>query len=73
VVASDRDGIFFPLVSPEAYVKQGMRIGYMTDYFGNKVWDVLSPLSGVVIYIGAVPSMKKGDNVGYIGEIADVP
>jgi predicted deacylase len=70
VVSSDRDGVFFPLVVPEAYVKQGTRIGYMTDYFGNKVWDVTAPLSGVVIYIGAVPSMKKGDNVGYIGEIA---
>jgi predicted deacylase len=70
VVTSDRDGVFFPLVVPEAYVKQGARIGYMTDYFGNKVWDVAAPLSGVVIYIGAVPSMKKGDNIGYIGEIA---
>ena len=70
VVTSDRDGVFFPLVVPEAYVKQGTRIGYMTDFFGNKVWDVTAPLSGVVIYIGAVPSMKKGDNVGYIGEIA---
>ncbi len=71
VVASDRDGVFFPLVVPEAYVKQGSRIGYMTDYFGNKIWDVLAPLSGVVIYIGAVPSMKKGDNVGYIGELTE--
>jgi uncharacterized protein len=70
VVTSDRDGVFFPLVVPEAFVKQGTRIGYMTDYFGNKIWDVTAPLSGVVIYIGAVPSMKKGDNVGYIGEIA---
>jgi predicted deacylase len=70
VVSSDRDGVFFPLVVPEAYVKQGSRIGYITDYFGNKVWDVTAPLSGVVIYIGAVPSMKKGDHVGYIGEIA---
>jgi uncharacterized protein len=71
VVASDRDGVFFPLVVPEAYVKQGTRLGYMTDYFGNKVWDVAAPLSGVVIYVGAVPSMKKGDNVAYIGEIAE--
>ena len=70
VVTSDRDGVFFPLVVPEAYVKQGTTIGYMTDFFGNKVWDVTAPLSGVVIYIGAVPSMKKGDNIGYIGEIA---
>lgn len=71
VVASDRDGVFFPLVVPEAYVKQGSRLGYMTDYFGNKVWDVTAPLSGVVIYVGAVPSMRKGDNVAYIGEIAE--
>lgn len=71
VVSSDRDGVFFPLVTPEAYVKQGTRIGYMTDYFGNKIQDVTSPLSGVVIYIGAVPSMKKGDTAAYIGELAE--
>jgi predicted deacylase len=73
VVTSDRDGIFYPLVVPEAYVKQGMKIGYLTDYFGEKVWDVTAPVSGVVLYIGAVPSMKKGDNIGYIGEIVDAP
>lgn len=73
VVASELDGIFYPLVVPEAYVKQGMKIGYMTDYFGNKLRDITAPVSGVVLYIGAVPSMKKGDNIGYIGEIVDVP
>jgi hypothetical protein len=30
-----------------------------------------APLSGVVIYVGAAPSMKKGDNVAYIGKIAE--
>jgi predicted deacylase len=71
VVTSDRDGVFFPLVQPEAYVKQGSTIGTMTDYFGKKIRDVTSPLSGVVIYVGAVPSMKKGDNIAYIGEPAN--
>jgi predicted deacylase len=73
VVTSGRDGIFYPLVVPEAYVKQGMKIGYLTDFFGEKVWDVTAPVSGVVLYIGAVPSMKKGDNIGYIGEIVEAP
>jgi uncharacterized protein len=73
VITSQRDGIFYPLVVPEAYVHKGMRIGYLTDYFGDKVWDVTSPVSGVVLYIGAVPSMKKGDNVGYIGEVVEEP
>jgi predicted deacylase len=60
-------------LGPEAAVKQGTLVGYVTDYFGNKIWDVTSPLSGVIIYIGAVPSMKKGDNVAVIGELADTP
>jgi predicted deacylase len=50
-----------------------MTIGYVTDYFGNKIWDVASPVSGVIIYIGAVPSMKKGDNVAVIGEPVEQP
>ena len=73
VLTSEIDGIFYPLVGPEAYVKQGMTIGYMTDFAGNKLRDIASPLTGVVIYIGAVPSMKKGDNIGYIGEVVDAP
>jgi predicted deacylase len=69
-VRSTQDGIFYPLVVPEAYVAQGMRIGYTTDYFGNKLEDVTAPISGVVAYICSVPSMKKGDTVANIGEIA---
>ena len=73
VVASELDGVFYPLVVPEAYVQKGMRIGYVTDYFGDRIADVTSPRSGVVIYIRAVPSLKRGDNVGYIGEVVDAP
>ncbi len=69
-VASEIDGVFYPLVDADAYVTQGMRIGYMTDYFGNKVADIASPLAGVILYIGAVPSMKKGDSIAHVGEIA---
>jgi predicted deacylase len=69
VVTSDLDGVFYPLVGPEAYVSQGMKIGYVTDYFGKKVWDATSPIAGVVLYIGASPSLKKGDAIAHIGEI----
>jgi len=73
VIHSEHDGIFYPLVGPEAYVQQGMRIGYVTDYFGNPIWDVTAPVSGVILYICAVPSMTKGSNVGYIGEVVSAP
>ena len=55
VVASDRDGFFHALVTPEAYVQKGMRIGYATDVFGEKVADFAAPVNGVVIYIRAAP------------------
>jgi len=73
IVAADGEGIFYPQVLPEAYVAKGMSIGYVTDYFGKKLHDVPSPVSGVIIYIGALPSMKKGDSLGYIGELSGDP
>jgi predicted deacylase len=72
-VAADQDGIFFPLVAPETYVRQGMAIGYLTNYYGERIREVTAPLSGVVAYIGAVPSMKKGDTVANIAALADDP
>jgi len=69
-VTSEVDGVFYPLVGPDAYVSKGMKIGYVTDYYGKTVWDATSPTAGVVLYIGAVPSMKKGNTIANIGEIA---
>ncbi len=72
-VSADQEGIFYPQVVPEAYVKQGQTLGYITNYFGEKIRDVASPISGVVAYVGAVPSMKKGDTIANIAEIVDEP
>jgi predicted deacylase len=64
------EGIFYPLVVPEAYVQKGETIGYITNYFGEQVAELVAPSSGLVLYIGSVPSVKKGDSIGYIGELA---
>jgi len=69
-MVSDRDGIFYPAVQRGTYVEQGMKVGYVTDYFGNTVSEARAPSAGVVLYICSVPSMKKGDTVAYVGEIA---
>lgn len=73
IVKSEHDGIFYPLVVPEAYVRQGMKLGYVTDYFGNKLGDITTPVAGVITLIGAVPSMRKGDTAAYVGEIVEAP
>lgn len=73
VASSEHGGVFYPLVVPEAHVDKGTRLGYVTDYFGNKLEDVISPVAGAIVYVAALPSMKKGDTVAYIGEIAKDP
>jgi hypothetical protein len=50
-----------------------MKVGYVTDYFGNTIFEAHAPAAGVVLYICGVPSMKKGDTVANIGEITRNP
>ena len=72
-VKSDYEGIFYPSVVPEGYVHQGMMVGYITDYFGNKIAEVTAPVTGVVTLVCSVPTMKKGDSVVNIGEVGEDP
>jgi predicted deacylase len=72
-VTSEQDGIFYPLVARGTYADEGMKIGYVTDYFGNVISEARAPASGVILYVCAVPSMKKGDTIANIGEIGKAP
>jgi predicted deacylase len=72
-VASEQPGIFYPSVQRGSYVEQGMKIGYVTDYFGKTIYEARAPAAGVVLYICGVPSMKKGDTVANIGEVTANP
>jgi predicted deacylase len=69
-VTGNDQGIFYPLVKRGTYVQQGMKIGYVTDWFGKTIQEATAPSSGVVLYINAVPSMKKGDTIANIGVVA---
>jgi predicted deacylase len=69
-MTSEQPGIFYPLVRKGSYVNAGLKIGYVTDYFGKVIYEARAPNAGVILYICAVPSMKKGDNIAYVGVIA---
>ena len=43
-LASEQNGIFYPLAVPMAYVAKGMKVGYVTNYFGEKTADILAPV-----------------------------
>jgi len=69
-VTSNSNGIFYPLVRRGTYVQQGMKIGSLTDYLDRPLADFTAPVSGVVTFIRAVPSMTKGETVASIGVVA---
>lgn len=68
-VTSEQAGVFYPLVKRGSYVAKGTRLGYVTDYFGQTLFEAQAPEAGVVLYICAVPSMKKGDTIANIGVV----
>ena len=70
MIASEQTGIFYASVVRGAYVAEGTRLGYVTDYLGRKVFEARSPAAGVVLYVCSVPSMKKGDTVANVGVVA---
>src|SRR5437016_3880804 len=69
-VLSDGPGIWYPLVKRGTYVQEGMKIGFVTDYFGKLILEARAPVSGVILHINAVPSLKKGDNIADIAAVA---
>jgi predicted deacylase len=69
-VISDGPGIWYPLVKRGTYVQEGMKLGYVTDYFGKTILEVRAPATAVVLHINAVPSLKKGDNIADLGVVA---
>ena len=69
-VISNGPGIWYPLVKRGTYVQEGMQLGYITDYFGKTILAPRAPVTGVVLHINAVPSLKNGDNIANIGVVA---
>jgi predicted deacylase len=66
-VNSDEPGIFYPLVKRGAAVAKDAPLGYVTDFFGQKVFEARAPVAGEVLYICSVPSMTKGGTIANIG------
>ena len=60
-IRSSVDGIFYPIVERGVLVNEGAVLGYVTDFFGQKLLDVRAPFHGVVLYLLAAPPVSKGE------------
>ena len=61
------EGLFFPLVSRGDHVQKDELVGYLTDYFGNTIQEVVAPYNGIILYIIATPPMSKEEPMVSIG------
>ena len=69
VLTSPDNGTWHAAVQPDQQVKRGDLLGTLTDYFGETIAEVKSPLSGVVLYIVVSPAMSKGEPIGMVGKV----
>lgn len=72
-VASDHTGIFFPTVKRGNFVEQGTTLGTITDFLGRRVAEAHSPAAGIVLFVSALPSIRRGETIANIGIVAHGP
>ncbi|MFT2009797.1 M14 family metallopeptidase [Pontibacter sp. 13R65] len=66
-VSSKYEGFFYSDLTSGDYVKKDMKLGYITDLFGNHLADVICPTDGVILYKTFNPPIKQGDGLFNIG------
>src|SRR3954452_12391927 len=69
-IPADREGVFHASVDRDAHVPKGAKIGFVTDYLNRGSQDITAPEAGIVMFIRAVPSLKKGDTIVNIGVVS---
>jgi len=68
-IAADREGVFHPTVDRDAHVAKGAKIGFVTDYLNRPLQDVTAPEAGIIMFVRALPSLKKGDTIANVGVV----
>jgi predicted deacylase len=66
VVVSPETGILFAQVRRDQTVSKGTVLALITDFFGNVIARVPSPLDGLVLYIVATPPITRGQPIACV-------
>ncbi|MEL6941455.1 MAG: succinylglutamate desuccinylase/aspartoacylase family protein, partial [Bacteroidota bacterium] len=67
--SSTQTGFFYPNKSSGDYVKEGMKIGHITDFFGQTLQTVYAETSGIILYMLGTPPINKGETIATIGVV----
>ena len=69
VLTSPDTGTWHPAVRADQQVKKGELLGRLTDYFGDPIAEVVSPMDGLVTYVVVSPAMGKGEPLAMVGKV----
>lgn len=72
-VLSEQAGLFYPLVQRGTFVAAGMKLGYVTDFFGKTIFEAHASAAGVVLYICSVHSLQSSATSANVGAVAKAP
>ncbi|MBT29180.1 MAG: succinylglutamate desuccinylase [Thalassobius sp.] len=62
-------GIFYASKKAGEYVSKGMKLGYITDFFGNTIDTVHANANGIILMIVATPPINIDETIAVIGEV----
>ncbi|MFW0718241.1 M14 family metallopeptidase [Pedobacter sp. N23S346] len=62
------DGIFYPTKKAGDFVKKGMKLGHITDYFGETIQSIYAPEEGLILMIINTPPINKDEDLVVIGK-----
>lgn len=68
-LSSSHDGFFYPLKESGDYVKKGMKLGYVTDFFNKSMQEIYADKDGVILYIIGTPPIRSQETIAVIGVI----
>jgi uncharacterized protein len=68
-ITAERDGMFHAAVDRDAHVTKGTKIGVITDYLNRPLQEIVATDPGIVLFLRAVPSLKKGDTIVSVGVV----
>src|SRR5262245_26154172 len=68
-IPAEQDGMFHPQVARDARVTKGATVGVVTDYWNKTIATVTAPDAGIVMFVRALPSLRKGDTLVNIGVV----
>jgi predicted deacylase len=62
-IKSDVQGIFYSNLKAGDDVKEGQVVGYVTDFFGKKIKEFKSPVTGKILYKIGTPPINPNETV----------